>query len=178
MNGNDYLVKVKANQKNLLQALKDTVDSSMPVDTFKSEEKNRGRHECREVYVYSPLSNIPDGWPSLSGIIYVERDFKSKKEPHHRSKSYYISSQAIYDAGYFAHGIRGHWSIENRLHFVKDVSMNEDNSKIKHVVAASNISIFRNIAINIARQNGLDSIKHASIFFSSNVKKLFKAMKT
>ena len=96
MNGNDYLVKVKANQKNLLQALKDTVDSSMPVDTFKSEEKNRGRHECREVYVYSPLSNIP----------------------------------------------------------------------------------VRNIAINIARQNGLDSIKHASIFFSSNVKKLFKAMKT
>jgi len=174
---NDYVVKVKRNQPNLLKVLKDTVENSEPSDTFKSVEKNRGRMEHREVSVFNPLPGIPDGWPGLNRIIYVQRHFKTPKKLH-QSKSYYISSVKSDDAEYFADGIRGHWHIENRLHYVKDVIMGEDTSGIKNVNAAANLSVFRNMAVNIVRGNGFDSVKNASLYFAGNIKKLLKIMRT
>ncbi len=56
--------------------------------------------------------------------------------------------------------------------------MHEDKSGIKNVIAASNISIFRNIAINILRENDFNSIKDASIYFAGNVKELFNIIRT
>lgn len=175
--GNDYIVKVKGNQPNLIKAIKKTVETSTPVDCCITIEKNRGRSERREVFVFEPMMNIPKGWPELNRIIYVQRQVESKKGLH-QTKSYYISSLESDKADYFAAGIRAHWHIENRLHYVKDVIMHEDTSGIKNVTAASNISIFRNIAINFARQQGFRSIKHAAIFFASNIKKLFKIVRT
>lgn len=168
---------MKPNQPNLLKAIKNTVENSEPADTCKSAEKNRGRTEIREVSVYYPLSDIPDGWPALNRIIYVERHFKTPKKLH-QSKSYYISSVKSDDAEYFAAGIRGHRHIENRLHYVKDVIMKEDSSGIKNVNAAANLSVFRNMAVNIVRGNGFDSVKNASIYFSGNIMKLLKIMRT
>ena len=49
----------------------------------------------------------------------------------------------------FAQGIRGHWGIENRLHWVKDVVFQEDNSKIRMSNAPANLSVMKAIAINI-----------------------------
>jgi len=174
---NDYVVKVKNNQPNLLKALKNIVENSEPADICKSAEKNRGRTEHREVSVYYPLSGIPDGWTELNRIIYVERRFETP-EKLHQSRSYYISSVKSDDAEYFAAGIRGHWHIENRLHYVKDVIMGEDTSGIKNVNAAASLSVFRNMAVNIVRGNGFDSVKNASIYFAGNIKKLLKIMRT
>lgn len=174
---NDYVVKVKKNQPNLLKAIKETVENSIPADFFKTEEKSRGRYEKREISVFNPSENIPDGWAELNRIIYVERHFKTP-EKLHQSRSYYISSVKSDDAEYFAAGIRGHWHIENRLHYVKDVVMKEDSSGIKNVNAAANLSVFRNIAINIVRGNGFDSVKDASVYFAGNIMKLLKIMRT
>ena len=63
-------------------------------------------------------------------------------------------------------------SIENRLHWVKDVCMNEDKAKTISGMAAENISILRNIVINIFRTNGYDSIKYATEICSNNLKLL------
>jgi len=175
--GNDYIVKVKSNQPKLLKAIKETVENSVPADFFKTEEKSRGRYEKREISVYYPSENIPDGWSELNRIVYAERRFETA-EGLHESRSYCISSVKSDDAQYFADGIRGHWHIENRLHYVKDVIMREDTSGIKNVNAAANLSVFRNIAINIVRGNGFDSVKNASVFFACNIKKLLKIMRT
>ena len=168
---------MKGNQPKLLKAVKETVKNPVPADFHKSEEKSRGRLEKREVSVFYPSENIPDGWPGINRIIYVERRFESRKGLY-QSKSYYISSSESDDAGYFAEGIRGHWYIENKLHYVKDVIMNEDTSGIKDETAACNLSIFRNAAINIVRQKGFDSLKSASIFFASNIKELLNGIRT
>ena len=175
--GNDYVVKVKNNQPKLLKAIKETVENSVPADFFKTEEKSRGRYEKREISVFNPSENIPDGWPELNRIIYAERRFETSKGLH-ESRSYYISSVKSDDAEYFAAGIRGHWHIENRLHCVKDVIMKEDSSGIKNVNAAANLSVFRNMAVNIVRGNGFDSVKNASVYFASNIMKLLKIMRT
>ena len=91
---------------------------------------------------------------------------------------YYISSLNIDDAEQFGIGIRGHWAIENRLHWVKDVIQHEDNSRIRKGNGIETLSLLKNAAINICREIGFDSIKAASIYFASNVKELFKYFRT
>lgn len=73
--------------------------------------------------------------------------------------------------------IKDVWGIENRLHWVKDVIMKEDTSKTAKGMAAQNISIIRNIAINIYRTSGIDSIKYATQMYANNVKELMKLIK-
>ena len=69
--------------------------------------------------------------------------------------------------------IRGHWGLENRLHWVKDVVFKEDCLPLKHHNAARNWSLLRNIVINLARQHGYDSLTKAERFFSHNILQLF-----
>lgn len=75
-------------------------------------------------------------------------------------------------ASEFAEGIRSHWSIENSLHYVKDVTFNEDRSKIISGNNPANMSIMRNIVINIFRENGYDNLKQAIRLLANNIKKL------
>lgn len=74
--------------------------------------------------------------------------------------------------GYRACGIRGHWSIENRLHWIKDVVFKEDDSKISLGHAPANLSVIRAIALNILRRNGHTSITTAQRFLSNDIDKL------
>lgn len=89
-----------------------------------------------------------------------------------------ISSLASDDAELFAKGIRGHWSVENRLHWVKDVIQHEDESGIKKGNGIEALSILKNMAINVSRELGFDSIKGASIHFASNIKELMEYFRT
>jgi predicted transposase YbfD/YdcC len=174
---NDYLVKVKGNQPKLLESVRRKSETSAPTDVFETVEKNRGRLETREVAVFEPPSDIPKVWTEISRVIRVRRISESPKKCH-TNVSYYISSITSNSAEFFAHGIRGHWHVENRLHYVKDVVMNEDDSGIRNVNAAANMSVFRNIVINIFRGNGFDSVKGASIFFAANILKLYNLFRT
>lgn len=171
--GNDYLVKVKGNQPNLLKYSKQLCEKENCISQNQTLEKTRGRYEKRLVKIFSPKGELPKTWPDLNRVIYVERYFKQKEKIHH-SQSYYISSLDSDDAKLFANGIRGHWYIENKLHWVKDVILKEDISKLKSGVASQNMSVLRNISINIFRQNQYSSTKHATLFFASNVKELYK----
>ena len=177
--GNDDLVKVKANQPTLLAALQQTVEQATPLSSIQTEEKSRGRLEKRHVAIFLPSSTLPlpKEWTSVQRIISVRREFKYQ-EGLHSSASDYISSVSSDSANFFADGTRGHWLIENQLHYVKDVNLHEDTSGILNLVAASNLSILRNIAINVARQSCCKSIKGAAIFFASNIKKLLKIIRT
>jgi len=168
---NNYLVKVKANQPTLLNSIKEIVETSGAVSSITEEQKKRGRKEKRITKIYLPTSKIPEGWLGLNRIIQVERNFESKKDSH-QTMSYYISSLISNDARTFSSGIRGHWFIENKLHWVKDAIQKEDTTRHKSGNAAKNMSLLRNIAINIIRDNDYESVKYATLFFASNVKEL------
>jgi predicted transposase YbfD/YdcC len=155
----------------LYTAIEQITQNTALVDQFNDIKRTRGRNERRLVSVYSPNELIPEGWPELNRIIHVERIFSSIKGYHH-THSYYISSLLSNDAKLFASGIRGHWAIENNLHWVKDVILKEDTTQHKKGNAAKNMSVLRNIAINVFRKNKYASTKHATLFFASNVKEL------
>lgn len=174
--GNDYLIQVKRNQPKLITQIKENINSSKPLETHFSSEKSRGRTENRLVEVYDNIEGISSEWLGLQRIIHVHRHGwrheKGDFEEHH----YYIFSKSIDNAEFIAQGIRGHWGIENRLHYVKDVVQNEDNSNIKGGYAIENLSLLKNSAINLFRLNGFPSIKKARITFANKINELFELL--
>ncbi|NES25826.1 MAG: ISAs1 family transposase [Symploca sp. SIO3E6] len=80
------------------------------------------------VSVFDDLRGISGEWVGLACLVKVERIGTRAGKPY-QQLAYYISSKCL-DAAQFAQGIRGHWGIENRLHWVKDVVLDEDSSRI------------------------------------------------
>jgi predicted transposase YbfD/YdcC len=172
--GNDYIVQVKGNQKNLLEQVKiNTASEKHCVSFFVDEYNARGRKEIRETFIYEDLTDISSEWVGLKRLIRVERTVITKKRHTHET-AYYISSARSNKAEFFANHIRNHWGIENRLHWVKDVSMNEDKSKTTGGMAAENISVLRNIVINLFKTNKYNSIKYAMEVCNNNFRELEK----
>jgi predicted transposase YbfD/YdcC len=154
---NDYLIKIKRNQKKLFEETEQINLNKKHKDRYASAEINRGRKERRLIKIYAPSQNIIDNWPGVKAIVYVKRKRETKKLKS-TTHSYYISSLNE-SAEKFAEGIRYHWGIENRLHYVKDVTFKEDASKVNTGNAPGILSLFRNLVINIARINGENRIK-------------------
>jgi len=90
----------------------------------------------------------------------------------HKTVSFYITSkeknyQEIADA------IRGHWFIENKLHYTKDVIMFEDTQCTKNQNAASNLALLRDVAFNLLKKVG-KSIKYSTEFIASDIRRACK----
>jgi predicted transposase YbfD/YdcC len=89
--------------------------------------------------------------------------------------AYFISSlPAGTPASVFSQGIRGHWGIENSLHYTKDVTFKEDASKVRTKQAPENISVIRNMAINIFRSAGYTNMAQAIRAVAHDVPKLWE----
>jgi len=171
---NDYIIGVKGNQKNLHKQIKENIEMRLPVDVDITVEKNRGRKEKRISRVYNNLNNISTDWMGLQSIIEIERVVERNKE-NTIEIAYYISSLSSgTSAKEFNQVIRNHWLIENSLHYVKDKTFHEDESKIRKGSAPQNLSIVRNIAINIFRKHGYKNIAQAIRLVSDDLVKIHR----
>lgn len=168
--GNDYVIAVKDNQPKLHRHIQRIASTCKPASRYTAIEKIRDRFTRRTVEVFHDLNGIDPSWVGIKSLIRVERTGTRGSKPYHEIVCY-ISS-LISTAQEFAQGIRGHWGIENRLHWVKDVVLKEDDSKIRLGNAPANLSILRAIAINILRRNGHTSITIAQRFLSNDIDKL------
>nr|WP_243348248.1 ISAs1 family transposase [Parabacteroides sp. FAFU027] len=171
---NNYIIRAKANQPNLYNQIKlNTSNQDTAIDGYDRTDKTRNRTEHRRISIFSNINGISKEWTGLKRIIKAERTVHYSNGKIHQAVGYYISSVKSDSAEFFAKNVRSHWCIENRLHWVKDVTMNEDKSFPVGGFAPENISILRNISINIYRNNGFDSIKHAIERHANKVKELF-----
>ena len=175
--GNNYIIQVKGNQKTLYKQVKINTSEEKPhLSSSVQETTARGRHETRKTYIYKEFTGISPEWTGVQRLIRVERTVTTKDKTSHET-AYYISNVCSNKASFFGFHIRNHWGIENRLHWVKDVCMNEDKSKTIGGMAAENISIIRNIVINVFRTNGHNSIKYATELCNNNLKKIASLIK-
>jgi predicted transposase YbfD/YdcC len=150
-------------------------------------QKAHGRMTTWTVKLYDNVDAIlKQNWTNLNRFIVIEKSVTQHSRPNRKTPKQLITTQSIsyrisdvkLSAEVFAKGIREHWGIENRIHWVKDVNFNEDNNHIKKDNGAVNMSIFSTISLNYLRQNIDDSIKNAQILFCQNVKELFKIIRT
>jgi predicted transposase YbfD/YdcC len=176
---NDYVIQVKGNQGTLHKVIQEVTHNTCPTAVHLTEEKGHGRLEKRSVTLYKIPKDVKEQlapWLGLQQFIRVDRSgFRYGLD--FSETSYYITSLKTQKAKTIAEGIRGHWGIENRLHWVKDVNMNEDKNGISSNNAPENISIIKNLVINIFRLNGHLSIKNATIAFANKIEELFVLIK-
>jgi predicted transposase YbfD/YdcC len=177
--GNDYVIAVKGNQKDLYRQLRLKTENTPAASRYIATERTRNRVTTRKVQVFHDLTGISHEWIGLKSLIKVERT-GTRGGKHYHQVAYYISS-LVRDAVDFAEGIRGHWGIENRLHWVKDVVFDEDRSTIHTGQAPANLSLLRaiakrccqaQIALNLLRRSGYSSITCAQRFLANDIDKI------
>ena len=156
----DYLLAVKGNQGTLHEdvvryfdwALEDKFQQTV-YRRHETVDGEHGRIEVRRYYVTDDiewLSGKAD-WKGLQSIAMVECERTITGGETSRERRYYISSLAA-DAKQLGRAIRGHWSIENSLHWVLDIAFREDESRIRKDHAPENIATLRHIALNLLKQ--------------------------
>ena len=163
------MIVVKRNQKTLHRQIKSQAMSTEAISRFEQTEKTRNRLTRRTVEVFSPPSNIDSRWVGVHSIIKI---FRSGTRGNHDyesdSATYYISSLPP-TSSLIPLGIRRHWTIENRLHWVKDVVTKEDLSPRLQGQASTNISIIKSWVLNLLRVHGFDSMTEAIGQLSHNL---------
>lgn len=169
--GNDYLIAVKANQPKLFKQLKSQFEQVSPLSVDCQTERTRDRVCQRKVSVLDSVSGIDPQWVGLQRIIRVERSGTRGQKPFEETV-FYISSLTL-DAPGFAGQIRTHWQIENRLHWPKDVVLQEDKAPLCDGHAPSNFAIARTIAVNLFRANDFASITKGIRHLAHDVHRLF-----
>lgn len=131
----------------------------LPVSVYRYRESNRQRQTERIVEVFDCLAGIATDWLGLRRLVRVQRQGMRHGKAYHQV-NYYISSLST-TARQFAEAIQGHWGIENRLHWVKDVVFAEDQCPLKWENAPANWGLIRSWAINLFRLQGETSITKA-----------------
>lgn len=167
--GADYVFTVKANRPTLLKALKSLPWSKVPIGST-SSEISHGRHARRTIKVIDTPA-LPD-WPEFTGAAQVAQLRRTVTRAGKKSVEvvYLITSAAHHDAppAVLAAWIRGHWSVENKLHWVRDVSFDEDRSRVRTGQSPRVMASLRNAAIGILRLAGWTNIAAALRHHSYN----------
>jgi predicted transposase YbfD/YdcC len=165
--GGHYLMTIKANQPRLLARIRSLPWAEIGV-AARGRARGHGRVESRTISVVS-LHPCPDlggeFFPYAAQAIKLVRRRRPLR-PGGRWKTvtvYAITSLTGFDAdpGLLARWIRGHWGIENRLHWVRDVTYDEDRSTVRTGHAPQVMAAFRNLAITTLRLSGATNIAAA-----------------
>jgi predicted transposase YbfD/YdcC len=160
--GGQYLFTVKDNQPTLLDDIV-TLFADPPATPAWTEKRNRhgDRRETRRLEASTELNGYCD-WPHLAQVCRVEREVIRKGETK-REVTYLITSLRPDEAGpeRLLELNRGHWRIENRLHYVRDVTLGEDLCQVRKGAAPQVMAAFRNTVIGLLRQHGITNIAEA-----------------
>ena len=156
--GADYCLAVKGNQPTLHEGIEDFFDEHLeddfartPVRRYETHEKGHGREEHRYYFICPVPEDLPDAgrWAHLKAIGIAinntQRDGKDCNEVRYYILSKYLAGRR------FAAAVRGHWGIENRLHWQLDVTFQEDQCRIRHGHADANFSILRRAALGLLK---------------------------
>jgi predicted transposase YbfD/YdcC len=158
----DYVLSVKENQGHLFEDISVLfgVDQEQnfkyaSLDYKKTVNKGHGRIEVRECWStsnpeYLNLIRGVQNWAGLRSIAMVvcTRLIDGKQTKYVR---YYISS-LVGNAERILQVVRKHWAIENELHWVLDVVLNEDHSRVRKDQSPENLAVLRHIALNLLKQ--------------------------
>ena len=158
----EYVLALKGNQETLYHKAKTLLDEAVKEgfkglihDVYQEIDAGHGRIETRRVWITPEIGHLGEtagGFAGLAGVAMVEsRREIIGKEPS-TERRYYLFSHEDVTAEKMAGFIRGHWSVENSLHWMLDVQFNEDQSRVRKGHEAENLSRVRRLALNLLKQ--------------------------
>ena len=161
--GGDYVFALKANQGALYEAVVDSFEQAerthfdgVAHDRVETVNGGHGRIETRRCWTitdpeYLRYLNPGKEWSGLKSVGLVEAE-RRVGDRVSTEKRYYISS-LLGKAKEFSRAVRGHWDIENGLHWILDVAFRQDDSRVRSGNAQENIAALRRLALNLLRQD-------------------------
>ena len=182
----NYLWVVKGNQPQLLEDLHDWFDTSIPLlpgmgcppKDFRSAtvtNKGHGRIEVRTLTTSSQLNDFLD-WPFLQQVFKLERSVTVQKTGQTRHEILYgITSLSAEQASpiQLLEMLRSYWGIENGLHYRRDVTLHEDETRFTKDSAAHIMSIINNIVLSLVAKSDHQFVPSARRYFAANLEKAF-----
>jgi len=157
--GGHYVLAVKSNQERLLEDIQacfaaelDKADGEGNYSSHESVEQGHGRRESRHYLTIERPSGIRDEalWADLRTISMVVSERRVAGGAATSEVRYYIGSKPG-KAKEYARYIRGHWGIENSLHWVLDMAFDEDRSRTRKDHGPENVALLRRLAVSILK---------------------------
>lgn len=179
--GGNYIWTVKGNQPQLLQDLQDWFDPHVPIlpgmgcppKDFQSAtmiSKGHGRLEVRTLITSSQLNDFLD-WPFLQQVFQLQRTITIAKTGKTRNEIVYgITSLSAEQASpaQLLNMLRSYWRIENNLHYPRDVTLHEDQTRFKKHSAAHNMAIINNLVLALIAKSDFPFVPSARRFFAAS----------
>jgi predicted transposase YbfD/YdcC len=167
----DYVLAVKDNQPKLHEAIQEAFSDqrqtelmTMPYREHQTTDRGHGRKDERSYVLAKMPKDFPgrDQWPGATAMGMAVRVTEKPDGTTSGDVRYFISS-CLLRGKRFAEAVRGHWGIENSLHWVLDVTFDEDQSRTRNRRMADNLSWLRRFAISLLKRHpSKDSIKGKS----------------
>lgn len=156
--GGNYLIAVKGNQEKLQEVVQGTIlevfekDELKPSQTHRTEEKTHGRMEERIITVIEAPKELvgKEEWKGIKSFVMAIRNTTGKDGKTETGIRYYVSSLLL-SARKMSEIVRGHWGIENGLHWVLDVAFGEDLNRARQKNAQANLGVLRRVAVSMIK---------------------------
>jgi predicted transposase YbfD/YdcC len=150
--GGHYFLSVKGNQQGLLEDLKHVFKVDKGLQFVAEPECDHGRIENRRCQIL-PVDNFlleenKSAWKNVSTLIKIDSSREIKGILNQVTR-YYISDEAVSNPSYYLSLARGHWGIENQLHWHLDVTFKEDACRAREGNAPLNLSTLRKFALQL-----------------------------
>lgn len=170
--GNHYCIGLKGNQPTLLKTAQQCATTTLPISEYDAVlDHSHGRVVERQVRVFKAPAVLSEAWDNLAAFAQVDR-FGVRDGHDFHTQSWFILDQCL-PAHQVAQLVQDHrGTIENRLHWVKDVVQHEDTSLIQAHKPAMLMALLRNWTISIFRKAGHDSLTKAIRFCCHDLPKL------
>lgn len=160
--GGDYLMTIKKNEGSLYNKLESIFAGNLPEEIknfneFEAMEHGHGRMDYKYCVTIESDDfehlDLLERWPEMKtiGMIQGLRLEDSSDDGAEARTRFFISSSKLSGEDLYE-SARGHWAIENNLHWVLDVAFNEDNDRKKDRTSASNIAMLRRFAVSIMKK--------------------------
>jgi predicted transposase YbfD/YdcC len=150
--GGAYVLALKANQGTLFEDVKLFLDDpAVALAKAETTDGEHGRIEVRQVALSPDIAWLQErhAWPGLQAIGKVSASRETKGQTS-RETRYFLLSR-VFSPERFGEIVRAHWGIENGLHWVLDVTMNEDQLRNRKDHGPENLALLRRLALNLAK---------------------------
>lgn len=151
----DFVAQVKANQPMLLEAIRTEFAHAFKDDASLAQcettDKGHGREETRITFqIPANLSpELREKWPFIKTFIATERHRKDKRS--NVSDTHFYASSLDIAPKFISGAVRGHWQIENSLHWILDVIYKEDSCRIHDINSVKLLAVARRMSLNLAK---------------------------